>query len=57
MYDGKSKGGRSDVYRAMDQGSVKAIVYAPPSDTQRPSLELDIPDWWINNAGPQSPAQ
>ena len=53
-YFGKSKGGKSDIYKHEQYGSATVIVYVPPSGTTRPDLEFDLPDWWIDNTGPRS---
>jgi hypothetical protein len=49
QYSGPSTKGRSHVYKLADYGNITVIVYAPKTDTVRPPLELEVPDWWINN--------
>jgi hypothetical protein len=54
QYDGPSTKGKSHVYKHADYGNVTVIVYVPVSGTQRPPLEIEIPQWWIDNTGPRS---
>jgi hypothetical protein len=49
QYSGPSTKGRSHVYKLADYGNITVIIYAPKTDTPRPDLELEVPDWWINN--------
>lgn len=53
-YDGKSRNGVSHIYKHSERGNITVVVYVPTSDTERPPLTLDIPDWWINNTGPRT---
>lgn len=47
-YSGESTKGKSHVYKVADYGSLTVIVYAPKTQTPRPDLEVEIPDWWYN---------
>ena len=51
-YSGPSAKGKSDVYKVADFGSLTVIVYVPKTQTPRPDLEMEIPDWWYNNQTP-----
>ena len=51
-YEGPSVRGKSDVYKLTGYGSLTVIVYAPRTTHPRPPLELEVPDWWLNNLTP-----
>lgn len=53
-YSGPSARGKSHVYKMAEYGSLTVIVYAPKTETVRPPLEIEVPDWWLNNLTPPS---